>query len=345
MISVLLVFRKRRPAANFSMEASFAEMRKAFNGANVLALREFVSSYISSGLVLRVLAMLEVRRQHADVYHITGDVHFLCFTLPARRTMLTIHDVGFLNRSRNPFFKWLLKKLWLDWPVRQCQIVTAVSEATRREIIRHSGCAPDKVVVVPTIISSSYQPAPRDFNADCPTVLHIGMAPNKNFFRHVEALAGLRCKLQIIGRLADEHLEHLKKHDIDYVAGHDLSNEAVQAAYRNCDMLLFASTLEGFGMPILEANTVGRAVVTSNVSSMPEVAGQSACLVDPFEVASIRAGVLRVIQDPTYREALIKAGFENRLRFTPEAVANQYRDLYMKIAGLELPESGTLPRG
>lgn len=341
MISVLLIFRKRRPSANFSIEASFAEMLRAFDGGGRIALREFVSTYISSGFSKRVLAMLEVWRQSADVYHITGDVHFLCFALPRQKTVLTVHDVGFLNRGTNRLFKWMLKKLWLDWPVRHCRAVTAVSEATRREIIRHSGCPPEKVQVIPTIISSSYQAAPKPFNQECPKVLHIGMAPNKNFMRHVEALAGLRCKLQIIGRLSPEHLAQLEKHGIDYVAGHDLPNEAVQEAYRNCDVVLFASTLEGFGMPIIEGNTVGRVVVTSNLSSMPEVAGDSACLVDPYDVASIRAGLLRVIEDAPYRERLIEAGFVNRLRFTPEVVAARYRELYAGIAGIELPDSGT----
>jgi Glycosyltransferase len=82
-------------------------------------------------------------------------------------------------------------------------------------------------------------------------------------------------------------------------------------------------------MPIIEAQTVGRPVVTSNCSSMPEVAGVGgACLVDPFDVASIRAGVLRVIKDPDYREALVKRGFENVCRFRPQAIARAYCALY-----------------
>ena len=84
-------------------------------------------------------------------------------------------------------------------------------------------------------------------------------------------------------------------------------------------------------MPILEAQTVGRPVVTSGVSSMPEVAGDAACLVDPTDVAAIRAGVQRVIDDTTFRATLVERGFENVKRFGSEAVARQYADLYAEV--------------
>ena len=335
MKRVLLIFRAPRPAANFSIEASFATMQAAFDGGGELALAKWTSSFLSSGLWSRLRGMLEVAGQRADVYHVTGDVHFLSLALPRSRTVLTIHDVGFLTRGRTALQRWILKKLWLDLPVRHCSVVTAVSEATRAEIIRHTGCPPEKIVVVPTVIPQSLRPVPKAFNEDCPTVLHIGMAPNKNFFRHVEALAGLRCKLRIVGRLDEKHLEHLRKHAIDYSAAHSLSNEQVRDAYEACDIVLFASTLEGFGMPIIEANTVERVVVTSNLSSMPEIAGSAACLVDPYRVESIREGLLRVMSDSEYREQLLAAGRENRSRFTPAAVANQYREIYARVSELK----------
>jgi len=105
------------------------------------------------------------------------------------------------------------------------------------------------------------------------------------------------------------------------------------AAYRECDLVVFASSYEGFGLPILEANATGRPVVTSNVCSMPEVAGGAACLVDPFDVASIRAGVNRVLSDPAYRESLIVAGFENAKRFGAARIARAYADVYTNLAG------------
>ena len=87
-------------------------------------------------------------------------------------------------------------------------------------------------------------------------------------------------------------------------------------------------------MPILEAQTVGRVVVTSRVSAMPEVAGDGACLVDPLSTADIRAGILSVWHDSAYRNRLIEKGLENVRRFDAATVARQYEAVYHKIIGV-----------
>jgi glycosyltransferase involved in cell wall biosynthesis len=112
-----------------------------------------------------------------------------------------------------------------------------------------------------------------------------------------------------------------------------LSRAELLEQYRRCDLLLFASTYEGFGLPIVEAQAVGRPVVAGEVWSMPEVAGGAACLVDPFDAGSIRAGVRRVISDATYRDRLIELGFVNARRFRAQAIAEQYAMLYREIRG------------
>lgn len=92
----------------------------------------------------------------------------------------------------------------------------------------------------------------------------------------------------------------LDKYHINYRWEVNLKNEQVVQKYINCDMLLFVSTLEGFGLPIVEANAIERPVITSNFSSMPEIAGEAAHLVDPFDANSIRSGVIRIIEDDRY---------------------------------------------
>jgi glycosyltransferase involved in cell wall biosynthesis len=98
-------------------------------------------------------------------------------------------------------------------------------------------------------------------------------------------------------------------------------------------MLLFASTYEGFGLPIIEAQAVGRPVITSDLCSMPEAAGGAACLVDPYDVAAIRQAVLRVMEDHEYRDDLIARGLVNVERFRASKVAAQYAQLYRTVAG------------
>lgn len=324
---VVLFFRKLRSTGNFSIEISFERMAKSFPRESKFELDSFVSSYLSNGLLARLRGVIEARRFRGDINHVTGDVHYLVLGLPGKNTLLTIHDCGFMGHP-NPLARRVLKWFWLDLPVRHCRYVTAVSEATKRDVVRYTGCSPDKVVVVPTVISDGFYRSKKEFNVECPRILHIGLAHNKNFARHVEAIAGIKCHFHVVGKLEASHVELLEKYNICYTSEYNISQADMQRAYAESDILLFASTLEGFGMPVLEAQSVGRPVVTSNVSSMPEVAGSGACLVNPRDVRSIRAGVLKVIGDPGYRDALVEKGFENIRRFSADAVAKQYEALY-----------------
>ena len=327
---VVLFYRKLRSTGNFSIEASFDHMMASFPVDAGFNLRKVVISHFSNGLLPRLQGILEARRSETEINHVTGDVHYLVFGLKGKNTILTIHDCGLMAHP-NPVLRRLLKWLWLDLPVRHCRYITAVSEATRQDIIRYTGCMPDKVVVIPTVISNHFKPVAMEFSEECPRILHIGLAPNKNFQRHVEAISGLQCTMHIIGKLERWHEDFLNKCGVRYSHEYNISEEQMQMAYAESDLLLFASTLEGFGMPIVEAQTVGIPVVTSNQSSMPEVAGDGACLVDPHDVGSIRSGVVRVIKDAAYRMDLIENGRKNTSRYSVETISRQYAALYDKI--------------
>ena len=84
-------------------------------------------------------------------------------------------------------------------------------------------------------------------------------------------------------------------------------------------------------MPIIEGNLVGRVVVTSNVTSMPEVAGESAIIVDPYSIISIRNGIISAIENINLRNRLIELGYENAKRFNPIEISTQYAELYREI--------------
>lgn len=327
---VILFFRKKREAGNFSIERSFAETQKAFDEIDFPKPEWFSVSHVSSGLLPRLKMMVEAYRHRGLVNHITGDINFLVLGLPPERTILTILDCGFL-RHPNPVIRKIIKWFWLDLPVWHCAFITAISESTKQEIMAYTGCAADKIRVIPVVIPCDFTHSEKVFNRDLPRILHIGTAQNKNLLRHIEALEEIPCVLHIIGKINQEVTDLLERKKVQYINEFELSSEQILKAYQECDLLLFASTIEGFGMPILEAQTIGRPVITSNITSMPEVAGDSACLVDPFSVASIREGVIRVIQDEAYRNALIQKGSENIKRYQPLSIAKQYAQLYAEV--------------
>lgn len=321
--------RKPFPGA-FSLESHFAKVREELEGRG-LSVEHRELPHFSKGLTPRLRNMWWAKRNRSTVNHIAGDVHFLANALPSETTILTVCDLTILEYYSG-LRRRLLKTFWYDLPLRHVGMVTVISEATKHALLQECPqIAPEKISVVPISVSSELKPSLARRFPSKPLVLQVGTKKQKNVERLTEALRGLECQLRIIGRLTERQRELLEKNRIDYVSSYDLTDQQLRDAYHECDVVSFVSTAEGFGMPIVEGQCVERPVVTGNCSSMPEVAGAGACLVDPFDVASIRTGFEKVFGDAAYRQTLIEVGRVNRERFTVGRVAEQYAALYRKI--------------
>jgi glycosyltransferase involved in cell wall biosynthesis len=325
----VMYFQRKPYSDSFSLERVFNSVRTAL--PSNMAKAAWTCPFESRGVARRLLNLVEATFHQGEINHITGDVHYLALGLAKRKTILTIPDcVG-------PRFSKGLKRLalvmgWYRLPARRVAAITVISEFTRKEVLRYTGCAPELVRVIHCPVPDGFAPFPKPFNAQRPVLLQVGAAEhNKNICRVAEAIRGIPCRLDIIGRLTDRQRQALEHNSISYSEQWGLADQEVVQRYRDCDVVVFASTYEGFGMPILEGNATGRPVVTSNVCSMPEVAGSAACLVDPFDCSSIREGILRVINDCDYRNNLIAQGFENVKRFRADSIAAQYAALYHEV--------------
>lgn len=329
-MKVIFFHRKPEKYGSFSLEFIFNDVRERLKDKIEAIIAE--SSYTSRGLYPRFYNAVEAAfRQKGDVHHMTGDTHYIISFFKKRKTILTVLDCGFMKQDRSELSKKIYQLFWLQIPVRHAKYVTAISKATKDDVIKFTGCDPDKIIIIPVAISPDYQPHPQAFNAAKPRILHIGTNPNKNLLRLAEALTGIPCHLSIVGKLSEEQVQKLEQHEIEYSNAFNISDAEMVQQYISCDLLAYASTYEGFGMPIIEANSIERPVLTGNLTSMPDVAGNAACLVDPFSVAAIRSGILKIINDADYRQKLIKNGRTNKLRFDPNNIAHQYYELYQRV--------------
>lgn len=320
--------RKPRPGYSFSIEYIFEDVRKRLN--NKIEASVFICRYFNDGYYTKVLNIIQAAFRQGRINHITGEVHFLDLLMRKRNVLLTIHDCGMMQRKKGIAGR-IVKWLYLSAPVRRARFITSVSQETKKEIIQYTGCTPDKIEIIPVAVNPLFQPFPGVFNEDRPNILHIGTGYNKNLPRLIEALHGVRCRLTIIGPLSDAHLAALKKNKIVYSNMYMISDNDLFQQYKECDIVSFVSIFEGFGMPIIEGNTVERVVMTSNISSMPEVAGNAACLVNPYSIVSIRQGIKKILSDKEYRNELIRLGRINKCRFDPERIARMYYTMYEKM--------------
>lgn len=328
MSNITYFLRKRRKGANYSVEQIFNDLAERFSSDYKVIQRTL--PYVSSGFFKRVANVISASLNQGTVNHVTGDINYVALLLRKRKTISTILDLGILRRTAG-IRRRIILDVWFKWPVYRSKWVTVISEATKQDLLKNVSCDPEKIKVIYVPISKLFKRVDKVFNKKCPTILQIGGAPNKNLKRLIHAVDGISCKLLIIGKISEENLHLLESLKIQYSNKVGVPFKEVIEAYIACDLLFFASTFEGFGMPIIEAQAVGRAVITSNILSMPEVGGDASVYVNPLNTVEIKDSIIKLMEEDEYRENLIERGFENTKRFDSDFIALQYKALYKNI--------------
>ncbi len=276
--------------------------------------------------------ILYARRRCSGVVHIVGEAHYIaCFL--STKSIITIHDLSLIDFNKG-FKRFFFYFLWYYFPLKKATFITCISQTVKEELITRFPFISNKVYTIYDPLDPAFSFKEKEFNRECPIILHIGTASNKNLERVIEALKGIRCCLHVIGRKKDKYEKLLQESRINYIYRSDLSNEEIIHEYESADIISFPSLYEGFGMPIIEGQAIGRVVLTSKLNPMKEIAGDGALLVDPYSISSIREGILLLINDYELRNNLIAKGKINSTKFHADKIANQYRKLYNRILEL-----------
>jgi len=334
------MFCRGRHTGYYSIEKVFETVRDALPPH--LETRTVALPVHAQGFWRRVYCLAYGWVHRSAVNHITGDISFVAPALPGARTVVTVHDFGRLHQLsgiRAAVFKFL----YFTVPFRHCKYITTISQQVARELGELFPWAARKTLVIPDCVPVGFTYIPRDFHYERPAVLQIGTKPNKNIERLIHALEGQECELHIVGAITAEQRKLLASCSIRYRNSVDITEAELRSAYAEADIVSFVSTYEGFGLPILEANAVGRPVITSNIPPMSDVAGRAARLVDPNDIQSIRAGLAHIIGDAKYRTELVANGFDNVSRYSAVDIAAQFAALY-EIVGAELVGQQWSPR-
>ena len=267
-------------------------------------------------------------KQGFDVYHITGDVNYLWLFFPWAKTTMTCHDIGMYKNHAKRIVTILY--VWVCFIISQWFIkkMTAVSELTKSDLVNILKISEKKIQVIPNPISLPLSRCDKTFNHECPTILQIGTGWHKNLEGLLESVRGIKCHVEIVGKPDEADMKRLNDYGVDYNISSHLSVDEIICKYQECDILYFVSRSEGFGMPIIEAQTVGRAVITTNTEPTKTVANGAAIICGSEDHTSIHDAIVKLICDVEFRNGLIEKGYTNAAQYNAENIAKMYENFY-----------------
>jgi glycosyltransferase involved in cell wall biosynthesis len=318
-----------------------------------------VDSSAGYGLREHLSIPFKLKRLGAELLHSPHYVRPLLCTIPS---VVTIHDcIHLLFPQYLPNrMAWRYARYMMGSAIRHSAVVFTVSEASRADILRFYPWAdPDKVHVVPNAIDTELLESPGEeemarvrerYQLHGRFVLFAGnVKPHKNLERLIRAFALVReqgghedLQLLLIGddvskygalRRAAEATR--LRQDIRFFGF--VPPRTLAALYRMASVFAFPSLYEGFGLPPLEAMSCGTPVVTSRMSSLPEVVDEAALLVDAYSVENIAAGIAAILDDEALRQRLVEKGLERARAFSWDRSVRAIHAGYLKALGRPAP--------
>lgn len=294
-----------------------------------------------------------VRRQSLDVVHDPTGVTPFLFGAGGAGRVVTIHDVfAWSCPGTSSLLETLIYRCWLPHVLPDTDLVITDSKASKADIVRFLGIPRTKIRVIYAGVSEAYRPQSEaavefvrsKYGLPSRYILFVGsVEKRKNLAGLLQAYARLKSinhipPLVVVGvagrkgTAATKALNELGLEEEVNFAGYVLDAD-LPALYSGAELLVFPSLYEGFGLPPLEAMACGTPVLCSDASSLPEVVGDAAMKVDPYDVEGLAEAMKRVLADANLREELRARGLERARQFTWERTARETVAVYRELLG------------
>ncbi len=291
----------------------------------------------------------DLRREGVDIFHGLSNEIPLALRSSSVRSVVTIHDLIFLRYPKlyKPIDRWIYN-LKFRYAARHADLVIAVSECTKRDIVELYGVAPERIEVVyqgcaPHFAVKCSDDAKRalraKYNLPAKFILNLGtLEERKNLLLCVKSLEQLPSDIHLVacGRATPYSAEVMQYAQERGVADritllHNCSYGDLPALYQSSELFIYVSRYEGFGIPIIEALSSGVPVVAATGSCLEEAGGDAALYVSPDDVGECAEAIKRFLDDAELRNAAIERGYQHIKRFSKESIAQQLTALYNSI--------------
>ena len=244
------------------------------------------------------------------------------------QSVVTIHDLGhFISKDYYPFISRFYQKKAIQNSCKNADSIIAISQGTKQDILRYTSATEEEIEVIyhgvsgeiKTVGERNIDQLQVKINSSSKLIYGGNLGLRKNTLRLVEAFSNGSFEdytLVFTGTPPNDTIQtHLEQTDRVRSLGY-VDSEIVSALYVAADVFVYPSLYEGFGLPILEAMMCGTPVITTNTSSIPEVAGDAAILIDPHSVPEIESAIERVLNDTQLRSDLIRRGEQRAQKFS-----------------------------
>ncbi len=315
-----------------SIKRSFAPLIHVLQQTNNV--REFSVPEYTGWNPLKMLKNVRYvykNRSKTGINHVTGDIHYCILGLIGVKSVLTIHDNYAYITARNVLhraFRWFF---WFYLPIKLADRVLCISPKTKDDVDRL--VKNDKTQVFSHHAVNELFTFSQVQHAEKPIILQVGTEEkNKNLSTSLRALEGLNVKFIVVRPMSKTQIDLANQLKLDYENKINLSDEEMIEIYRSASIVLLPSTFEGLGLPILEAQTIGRPIITSDIMPMNWVAGKGAILLkNPLDYIDLSQKIQQLLTDETLYSQVVKDGLENVKRFSIVEVSKNILKIYNNL--------------